>query len=237
MRLFISFLLLILCFSPAAHSQVIISLLLGDKLNSENLEFGLDGGLAFTSLSNLPSSGTRETFNLGFYIDLRLIPDRNLFLHTGVIVKSPMGAENLPPYALGDAALDPLLANGEVTRKLSYFNVPALLKYRFKNNLSVEAGPQLGLLNKAEDLFQTDIQNADDLTYKVKIKDELKSFDYGITAGVGYKLMNDWGMTIGVRYYWGLADIVKDNRDEPQRNSAFYLYGGIPIGTAKNKTK
>ncbi|MBL7865332.1 MAG: PorT family protein, partial [Cyclobacteriaceae bacterium] len=37
--------------------QVIISLLLGDKLNSGKIEFGLDGGVNYSSMKGLSSGG------------------------------------------------------------------------------------------------------------------------------------------------------------------------------------
>ena len=53
MRIFF-ILLLIMAVHSRSHGQVLISLLLGDKLNTGQIEFGLDGGL---SLSNLHGAG------------------------------------------------------------------------------------------------------------------------------------------------------------------------------------
>ena len=39
-----------------ANSQVLISLLFGDALNSPNIEFGLDGGVNFANIANLEAS-------------------------------------------------------------------------------------------------------------------------------------------------------------------------------------
>ena len=64
-----SLILLIAVFSiHQAKSQVLISLIFGDKLNSPFLEFGLEGGINFSNISNLESSGTNPGFNLGFYL-------------------------------------------------------------------------------------------------------------------------------------------------------------------------
>ena len=60
-----------------AHSQVLISLLFGDKLNSDGLEFGLEGGMNFSNISNLEGDKALSSFNLGFYFDIRL---KKLFL-------------------------------------------------------------------------------------------------------------------------------------------------------------
>ena len=55
-----------------ANSQVLISLLFGDALNSPNVEFGLDGGVNFGNIANLESSKSLAMFNLGFYFDIKL---------------------------------------------------------------------------------------------------------------------------------------------------------------------
>src|SRR5690349_24227413 len=120
-----------------AKSQVLISILLGDKLNSGKVEFGLDGGLNLANIEGLDDTDLVGRFNIGFYFDIKL--DQSWMIHTGVIVKSTMGAKDLPVYSLNDPDLDAAFEGGKVDRKLSYFNVPIMLKYKFKNNFSVEA--------------------------------------------------------------------------------------------------
>ncbi len=56
----------------SANSQVLISLVFGDALNSPNVEFGLDGGVNFGNIANLESGKSLAMFNLGFYFDIRL---------------------------------------------------------------------------------------------------------------------------------------------------------------------
>src|SRR5512143_1560162 len=105
------------------QGQVLIALVFGDKLNSDKLKFGLDGGANFSTISNISPSKYTTGFNLGFYFDILLKKDKNWFIHTGVIVKSPMGADGITPYSLDDTALDSLFAGGSIERKLRYFNV------------------------------------------------------------------------------------------------------------------
>ena len=144
--------LFILMFIIVVHSksrgQVLISLLLGDKLNTGQIEFGLDGGLSLSNLHGLDPSGTKSGFHLGFYFDFRLKNPSWLF-HTGVMVKSTMGAEAIQVYSLNNADLDNAFASGSVIRKLGYFNVPAMMKYKFKNNFFVEAGPMFSVINNS----------------------------------------------------------------------------------------
>jgi hypothetical protein len=139
--------------SYKANSQVLISLLLGDKLNSEKLKFGLDGGVNWSNISNIDPSKYKAHFNLGFYFDFLLKEKTRWYLHTGVLVKSTMGPQGLNPDTIGNEELDTLFVGGVMDRKLSYFNVPILVRYQFKNLLYIEAGPNLGLLYKAYDIF------------------------------------------------------------------------------------
>ena len=55
-----------------AHGQVIISLLLGDNLNTGKIEFGLDGGANLSSQTGTTGGNNLTTFNLGFYFDIKL---------------------------------------------------------------------------------------------------------------------------------------------------------------------
>ena len=50
-----------------ANGQVLISLLLGDKLNSGKVEFGLEGGVNYPNMRGLSGGSMKGAFNLGFY--------------------------------------------------------------------------------------------------------------------------------------------------------------------------
>jgi hypothetical protein len=224
-----------LLFSTAVSAQVLISLLLGDKLNTGKIEFGLDGGVNFSSLSGIDHSKSLTGFHLGFYFDFKLKND--WILHTGVIVKSPLGASGITPYPLNDQNLDSAFEGGEVKRKLQYFNVPVMMKYVFHNQLFMEAGFQLGLLHKANDEFTQKINEKDDLNYKLSIKDDYHPLDAGLAAGIGYRLMKGNGMNLAVRYYYGLVDITIDDTGKNNFNRSLYLAVGIPIGAGKAKKR
>lgn len=218
----------------SASSQVLISLLFGDALNSPNVEFGLDGGVNFSNISNLDPGESLALFNLGFYFDIKL--KQQLMLHTGVIVKSTQGAENLAVYPLDNAALDQEFADGSVTRKVNQFAVPILLKYRFGNYFHAELGPMLSLRTKGYDTFMNTYEDGEELTFKVEINDNYKRIDAGIMAGVGFKLSKVPKSTqYGVRYYYGLVDPLIENTGNGQNFSSFYIYISIPIGAQPAK--
>ena len=217
------------------QTQIIISLLLGDKLNTGKIEFGLDGGLTLSDIRGLDDTKNLRGFNLGFYFDIKL-KNPAWMLNTGVLVKSPMGAKGLPVYSLNNSDLDNVFSGGSVTTKLRYFNVPVMMKYQFKNNLYAKAGIQLGLMNKAFDEFSKSFEE-DEASYKIKTKNLYHPLDAGLAFGIGYRLMGGNGMNIGLQYYWGLVDIVIDDNSPSQMNRAFYVNVGIPIGKAAAQKK
>jgi hypothetical protein len=225
---------LFLLTSRFADAQVLIALLFGDTLNTGKVEFGLDGGFNLVTMDGVDRAGYLTSWNLGFYFDIKL-KDPSWMIHTGVIVKSPLGADHLPVYPLNDAELDSEFGGGSVTRKLSYFNVPVMLKYRFKGHLYVEGGLQLGLLHKAVDTFKNTVPDAGDLSYKLDIKDQYHRLDAGAVVGLGYRLFRGNGINLGVRYYYGFADVAKDDSIPGQFNRSIYVTVGIPIGAGKPK--
>lgn len=213
------------------HGQVLISLLLGDKLNSDKLEFGLDGGPSFVTQRGVDGD-VRTTFNLGFYFNFRL--DDTWFLHTGVIVKSPMGERGIKPYNIGDPQLDDLLSGSEVIRKLGYFHVPVLLQRRFKERYFVAAGPQLGLRHSAIDLFERKTESGDELQFDHDISDDIKVLDVGVVLGAGYRFLEGKSMSLGCRWYAGLLNVFKDGKGY---NNSVTIFASIPIGAGHAKNQ
>jgi hypothetical protein len=221
-----------LLLSQSANAQVLISLLFGDKLNTGKIEFGLDGGVNLVNIDGIDQAQNMTTWNLGFYFDIKL-PHPSWMIHTGVIVKSTLGTENLPVYSLDNPDLDAALSGGSVSSRLQYFNLPIMVKYKINKNFFVEGGPMLGLLYNASDEFTNTVQESEDLKYQLKTKDAYHPLDAGMMVGIGYRLLGDNGMNLGIRYYYGLVDILIDDSTPNQYNRALYFSVGIPIGAGK----
>lgn len=214
--------------SSAAHSQVLISLLLGDKLNSPDLEFGLEGGFNYTHINGFETSDYLRNFNLGFYFDIRM--KDQLFLYTGVQVKSSFGMDNLSENDLDFLESETYSVKGDYAQKINAFMVPILAKYNFKNHFYIEGGPQLGLVYKGWVEFTSDTDGVESLI-KDYNDDLLNKINAGIAFGTGYKLLKGKGWTVGVRYYQGLTNVFK-NQSGTTHNS-INLKVNIPIGAAK----
>ncbi|MDH4057176.1 MAG: PorT family protein [Cyclobacteriaceae bacterium] len=218
-----------------ASGQVIISLLLGDVLNTGKIEFGLEGGANLTDISGLDGKA-KTNFNLGFYFDIKL-KNQDWMVHTGVIVKSNMGIDELPVYSLNNPDLDAAFEGGEVYRQIKYFNVPIMMKYKSSKHIFVQGGFQLGLRTKAKDKFSNKIIDKEDLTFELDISDDFHRIDAGLAAGIGYRLLGGNGMNINLNYYYGLIDITISDSAPDQFNRSLYLTLGIPIGAGKAEAK
>ena len=213
------------------QSQVLIALLLGDKLNTGKIEFGLDGGFNFASMSGLETNKWKRDFNLGFYFDIKM--KNQWYFNTGVLVKSSLGATGLTETDLIEVGSTLTYSDtGEFTQKISYFLVPTLVKYRFKNHIYAEAGPQFGLMYKAFIEYNYDI-DGNSARIRQENKDFVNRMEVGAVAGVGYRLLKGLGWTIGIRYHYGFTNVYKNNSNT--KNSSLFLKLNIPIGVSESK--
>ena len=221
----------------AAQSQVLITLLLGDKLNSDGLEFGLEGGVNWTNISGLDTKDYACKWNLGFYFDIRI--KNQWSLYTGVLVKSNFGVDKLTDNDLMSLGatdynnIDTIPLTGDYSQKISSFMVPVLIRYKFKNNMYFELGPQFSLLYNSWVEFESDIEGRD-VIVKEYNKDKINKLDVGIMAGVGYTLFKGTGWTLGAKYYYGFVDVFKDVSGT--KNSSIYIKLNIPIGAGDKST-
>jgi hypothetical protein len=216
--------------SITTNSQILISLLLGDKLNSDKLEFGLEGGFNWSTISGLESNSMLRNFNLGFYFDMKV--QNQWAFYTGVLVKSNVGVDKLTANDLELLKAETWEEEGDYKQVINQFMVPALMKYNFKNHIYLEAGPQFGLRFKG---FIEYNSNFDDIEGRIRQnnKDMLQKIDVGMVGGLGYKLLKGEGWTIGAKYYYGFVDAFKDIQGT--KTGSIYLKVNIPIGAGKKE--
>ena len=203
------YLLFLIFVSVRVESQVLITLLLGDELNSDNLEFGLEGGVNFSKINGLESNSYFYDWNMGFYFDIVLKENKPWNFYTGVLVKAKQGSGNLTQK-------DILLLNehivfsetGSYEQKVNYFIVPALVKYKFNKHVYVEGGAQFGLMYNAWINYKYDNEN-ESILIKSYNKDKFNKIDAGVLAGLGYRFKGRTGWTIGVKYFYGFTNAIK----------------------------
>ena len=100
----------------------------------------------------------------------------------------------------------------DVKGKLNYLTVPLLLSYRPVKILSLQAGPQFGILI---DHDKTLVDNG---------KDAFKKGDFAMVAGAQLNLA---GFKLGARYVIGLTDINDLSSEEKWKNQGFQVYAGF----------
>ncbi len=221
-----------------AQSQILITILLGDKLNSDGLEFGLESGINWTKISGLETANYARKWNLGFYFDIRI--KNQWSVYTGVLVKSNFGVDKLTDTDLSNLGAQIYYANsgeplaGDYSEKINSFMVPVLLRYKFKNHIYIEGGPQFALMYKSWVEFNSDIDGSD-ATFKEYNKDKINKIDVGIMVGTGYRLFKGTGWTIGVKYYYGFVNVFKGISGT--KNSSIFLKLNIPIGAGEKSEK
>ncbi|WP_434063904.1 porin family protein [Mangrovimonas cancribranchiae] len=96
--------------------------------------------------------------------------------------------------------------------KLNYVNIPVMFKYYIVNGFNVSAGPQVGILASAKEEYDYEesvsgggMNQTESGSAERDIDDNLKSIDFGLNFGVGYKM--DMGLTFDARYNLGLMNI------------------------------
>jgi len=98
--------------------------------------------------------------------------------------------------------------------KLSYLSIPLLLNFKPSKLLTLQAGPQFGILiNQDEDLFTNG-------------KEAFKSGDFSMLGGVQ---LNIGGVKLGGRYIVGLSNLNDIDDKEKWKNQGFQLYVGFRI--------
>ncbi len=225
----ILFILLFLFSVHAISSQVLLTLIFGEKLNSPNIEFGLEGGYNFSDISGLDSSERLGTFNLGFYFNFKL--KEQFYLYTGVLVKSNLGTRDLRISDLETIGVNFIGNEGSYSQRINYFIVPVFAKYVFGNNIYMEAGPQLGLRYKAYVEYTNDADGVD-TRIRQDNKDAINPIEAGAGIGLGYRFKKIGGLSVELNYFQGFVNVYKANANT--KNNAFFLKLNLPIGAKKS---
>lgn len=180
--------------------------LFGIALVQAQVMFGARAGVNFSDITGerVDSFDGRTSFHFGAVAEIQI---SEKFSFQPELIYSSQGSD----YTEGE--------DFEGTVKVDYLNVPLMAKYYVADGLSIEAGPQVGFLLSAKDEYEDE---EDD------IKDFLKSTDFGVNFGLGYKLDN--GLFFSARYNLGLTDNLDVDESEFETDGAEYKNSVIQIG-------
>ena len=108
------------------------------------------------------------------------------------------------------------------TFSLTYIQIPVMLKYYVNENISLNAGPQIGFLMSAAITEEVTKENGDIKTNTHDNKEYMNSTDFGLNIGGSYKMEN--GLFFDLRYYIGMSNIIKtDSNSFVLKNKGFKL--------------
>jgi len=153
--------------------------------DAQNVQFGVKAGLGF---SELMTSGSPKTIVEGNTQTMRYYP---ITTFTGGAFASILFGKkwSLQPevvYSLQGATGRPeqdYYVTATEDYRLSYLNVPVLVKYKLPLAFFIETGPQLGLLLSGK-VNETLVGSTSTVDYD--IKSQLKSTDLSWAFGLGY---------------------------------------------------
>jgi len=167
------------------------------NVNAQDIKFGAKAGL---NLAFITGDGT-EDFK------------PNTDFHVGLMAEWKISDKfALQPEIIYSGQGSDINIESEGRISLNYLNVPLMGKYYVTEKLSLEVGPQVGFLLSTKG-------------GTIDYKDLLKSTDYGVNFGVGYKLDN--GLNFSARYNLGLSNINNvDGFSEKNSNGVFQLSVG-----------
>lgn len=185
----------------------VIAVLSLSYTQAQEVQFGAKAGVNFANLTgDVEDSDMRTSFHLGAVAEIKI---NEKFSVQPELLYSSQGTTSKEKFEG---------ISFESTIKLDYIAVPIMAKYYVAQGLSLEAGPQIGFLVAAESEFSAGGESETE-----DIKDELKSVDFGLNFGLGYKL--DSGINFGARYNLGLSNIADDD-DYELKNSVFQISVG-----------
>lgn len=168
---------------------------------SQELRLGAKAGVNFASIGGDGSDDFdgRTSFHLGALVE---IPISDKFSVQPEILYSSQGVQ----ADESDTFMGQTISY-EYKRKLDYINIPIMAKYYVIEGLSIEAGPQFGILVSAKD--ELEISGGDNSgSSDEDIKEYLNTLDIGFGLGAAYRLNN--GIFFSARYVLGITDIIKD---------------------------
>lgn len=185
-------------------SKLIVCALLicaGVTAQTEKLKLGVKAGLNIASLSfdeKGLSSSDRTGFNAGLMAEIPLAKN---FSVQPELVFSQQGMK------LSYSDSDVENSHYKSTIALNYLNIPVMLKYYVVKGLSIQAGPQVGILLKATNKYQDNFlgyENSENLN----LKDYSNGVDASVNFGLGYQFKDRF--YADARYNLSYTNVFKD---------------------------
>lgn len=180
---FLSIFFVATLFSLAFHQQV----------SAQTGRSGIKGGLNVSNLylDNVNDQNARIGFNIGVFG--QLFSSETFALQPELLYSTK-----------GSTAQYGGTINQEVSYNLNYLDMPVLAVFKLGDVAEIHFGGYASYLLNANISYKGDFANGSDPIDK----DNLKSFDYGISGGLG---ANFGSTQVGARYNFGLVQLANSN--------------------------
>ena len=168
---------------------------------NQKVKLGVKAGLNISSLT-FDESELRSSSKMGFTAGLMVeVPIAKNFSLQPELLYSQQGTKT----SFFDQ--DVTNSNFKGTIELNYLNIPLMLKYYVIKGLSVQAGPQVGILLKANNKYQDNF-----LGYENQESFNLKKYSSGVDTsvnfGLGYQYKDKFYTDF--RYNLSYSNVFKD---------------------------
>ena len=185
------------------YTLILCTLFLGATCiaQTQKVKLGVKAGLNIASLtfdeSELDSS-SKTGFTAGIMVEIPMA--KNFSLQPEVLF-SQQGTKS--------SFSDPDVANSNFksTIELNYLNIPVMLKYYVIKGLSIQVGPQIGILLKANNKYQDNFLGYENHE-SFNLKDYSTGIDTSVNFGLGYQFKDKF--YADARYNISYSNVFKE---------------------------
>lgn len=168
---------------------------------TDKVKLGVKAGLNLSSLSFDESelnSSNKTGFTAGIMVEIPLA--KNFSLQPELLY-SQQGSKS----SFSDQ--DVTNSNYKSTIDLNYLNIPVMVKYYVLKGLSVQAGPQIGILLKANNKYQDNFLGYENHE-SFNLKDYATGIDTSVNFGLGYQFKDKFYTDL--RYNISYSNVFKE---------------------------
>jgi len=185
-----------------------LSVLAFSAADAQSFHLGIKGG---ANINKIPGKSFKDEFNFGYQLGgfAELGISKSFSIQPEVLFN-----ESKYKYDSTGSFSDVYKVDNLSKVKLNYLTIPILLSYHPSNILSIQAGPQFGIMMDQNVKL---IQNG---------KDAFKKGDFSLLAGVQLKFSN---IRVYGRYAVGLNNVNELDNQEKWKSQGFQIGLGLAI--------
>ncbi len=181
---------------------------------AQDVQFGVTAALTFNNLSgNGMSSKSQAGFEGGGFATIPLTRDFSLQPEIVYNISKVNRSDDFSVYYVDDSRPD-----SRSSFNVGYITIPLLINYHASPKVTINAGPQFGILTYSNE----------DLLYN---KQAIKNTDFGIRGGFQFNVTPTFNLFAS--YYYGLQDVNNIDNRYAWKSRQFQLGVNIPLFSPK----